>query len=163
MGCITMKAGDLVFFRNKGIIPALIRKVTNGYYNHVAIALSENLLLESEYNSNTVIRNISFYHVKESEIRVVETNATEEQVAKLYKITDEYYSTKFYDLKLIVKMFIKNVLHIPFKTVSRDKVVCSELAGMVMLDTGMDDNYDIMMLDPQELYEYAIKKYENKI
>ena len=153
-----MKAGDIVFFRNKGLIPWLIRKVSGGYYNHVAIALSENLLLEAEYNSNTCIRNISFYHAKGSEIKTIPMNITNEQLEMIYKITDEYYSTKFYDMKLICKMFLKYVFAIPFTVNTQEKVVCSELVAMVLLDAKITDDFQIINFSPQELYDWLVLK-----
>ena len=152
-----MKAGDIVFFQTKGIVSWLIRKVSNGFYNHVAIAISDKLVLESEWNSGTRIRNIEAYEREGANIRVLNSNATDGQIRALHGICNSYLSAKFYDWKQIIKLFLKYVFHITTRSKNnQDKVICSELVAIVMLELGMTDNLDALDFSPQELYDYLV-------
>lgn len=156
-----MKAGDIVFVHGKGIVSWLIRKVSKGEYNHCAIAISDQLVFESEWNSGVRIRNINAYKKKGAEIKVIPMEVTEKQVNHLYQICNSYVSAKFYDWKQITKLFFKYTLHINFKWKNtRQKVICSELCAMVMLDTGMVNDYNIIDFSPQELHDWLVNQDE---
>lgn len=157
-----MVAGDLVFFHGKGIVSWLIRKVSHGNYNHCAMALSDTLVLESEWNSGTRIRNIEAYKKEGAEITVVPMDITKEQKKKLYKMCNSNLSAKFYDWKQIAKLFMKYVFHITInKKNTRDKVICSELVSILLLDLGITDDISIIEFSPQELYTYSINVLNN--
>lgn len=152
-----MRAGDIVFFHGKGIVSWLIRKVTNGRFNHSAIAISDKLVLESEWNSGVRIRNIEAYEKEGAIIEVVPMYASMLQVSELHKICNSHVSAKFYDWKQIGKLLLKYVFHISLKKRNtRERVICSELCAMVLLDCGMTMDYDIIEFSPQELYDWLV-------
>lgn len=158
-----MKAGDIVFFHSKGIVSWLIRKVSNGDYNHSAIAISDQLVLESEWNSGVRIRNINAYHKEGALITVIPMDITTDQKQQLHQICNSFVSAKFYDWKQIAKLFIKYVFHINCKWKNtRQKVICSELVAMIMLDTAMANDYNIIDFSPQELYNWLVIHNEQK-
>ena len=63
-----MKAGDLVFVVDTGIISDIIREVDTGKFDHVAIAVNEKEIIEAQYNTpvhvipNPIIKILKLLH-----------------------------------------------------------------------------------------------------
>lgn len=147
-----MEAGDLIFVRTKGIIPALIRFFDKGRFNHTCIAYSATEILEAEYN--TVVHVIPMPD-EYTNIEIVSLhlgcNSRIEEFSKMN-------IGKRYDFWQIFRIWVRKV----FKWRGLDKfndtreVVCSELAGDYLEYEGIAKKGE-ELLAPNELYR-SIKK-----
>lgn len=140
-----MEAGDLVFVREKGIIPSIIRFFDKGKFNHVAIAIDDTHILEAEYNTR---------------VRIIENPYTDIEVVPL-KIKDKSKVKRFaamnigkkYDFGEIVRIWLRLVFGWSWfsKFNTPKEVVCSELAGDFLQYVGIAPKGS-ELLAPNELY-----------
>lgn len=140
-----MKAGDLVFVRTKGILPALIRFFDKGRFNHVAIAYSETQILEVDFD--TCVRIVTLPY---DEVEVVPIPLKD--IILLENFGKKYIGKK-YDLGQVFRIWVRLVFG--FKWLNRfnnpREVICSELAGEYLQYIGLVDAGE-ELLAPNELY-----------
>lgn len=140
-----MQAGDLVFVREQGLIPDVIRYFDKGKFNHVAIAMDSTHILEAEYNTKVhVIEN------PYTDIEVVSLNLKD--LSKIEEFVKQYDGEE-YDFGEVLRIFIRLELHIDFFNKFNDtkEVICSELAGDWLELIGITKKGE-ELLAPNELY-----------
>lgn len=153
---VKMQAGDIIFVGGNGPIDRLIRVFDHGPYNHVAIFVSDTEILEAQYNTKVhVIKNP--YHEPNYVTNVVSMKMTDEQVAKLNKLKDQYLG-EGYDFGEIFLIFLRLEFGIRLGQFNcPDEQICSELVARLLVGLGLADNKAID-LAPNELFKYLNKK-----
>jgi hypothetical protein len=145
-----MKSGDIVFVRGNSLISWLIKLFDHGQFSHVAIAVSDNEVLEAEYNTKT--RITSFYF---TDYEIVDLGLSDEQRKRVEEIASKLIGYD-YDFLEIVTIFIRNVFDRKFKIYNSPKnYICSELVEIVLSDIGViPKDKDLRNITPNELRKY---------
>lgn len=148
-----MKTGDVVFVREKGIIPSIIRFFDRGKFNHVAIFVSDTEILEAEYN--TKVRMIKFPY---DDYEVISLNLTDEQQEKVKSFAPQFVGEN-YDFLEILSIWFRICFGITElgKFNNPKSVICSELVAYFL------ENLKIApigteLLAPNELYTFLKSK-----
>lgn len=148
-----MKTGDVVFVREKGIIPSIIRFFDRGKFNHVAIFVSDTEILEAEYN--TKVRMIKFPY---DDFEVISLNLTDEQQEKVKSFAPQFVGEN-YDFLEILSIWFRICFGITElgKFNNPKSVICSELVAYFL------ENLKIApigteLLAPNELYTFLKSK-----
>jgi len=150
-----VRAGDVVFVKPSGWLSTLIAKIDGGPFSHVAIAVSETHIVEAQYFTKSRI-----WPVYEKGTVVIDLDLSDEERAAV--VTNAISITgRWYDYKLIVHYFVKNVLKWNFKAIwnGQNNLICSELVAMLLLSinfagaTGLRDKN----ITPRELYEFLME------
>jgi hypothetical protein len=136
-----MQAGDLVFVRDKGIIPTLIRFFDPGRFNHVAVAVSDTQIIEAEYNTRVHIVDMNY-----EDIEIVSLGLTLEQQEAIVKAANKYIGRR-YDLLQILGYLIKERIGSP------KQLICSELAHDMLKDIKL--KIGNRFTTPNQLYALA--------
>ena len=141
-----METGDLVFVRENGPIARLIRFFDKGRFNHVAIAVDSERILEAQYNTR---------------VQVIPNPYTDYEVVHL-KLGDDSRINEFvcmnlgkrYDYLEILRIWVRLVFGITYfnKFNTAKEVICSELAGEYLEFVKLIDNTDEELSTPNELY-----------
>jgi hypothetical protein len=144
-----MEAGDLVFVREKGIIPSIIRFFDKGKFNHVAVAYSDTEIIEAQYN--TLVRVIPLTY---TDYEVVPLKLGDNSNIEVF--AQHFIGTK-YDFSEILNIWLRLLFGISFfsKFNTPKEVICSELAGYYLEERGVFER-GVELLAPNELYK-AVK------
>jgi len=127
-----MKRGDLIFVRGKSPLSFLIRFFDKGEFSHVAIAIDENHVIDSQYPLGVRIRHFRF---KDYEIIKLPVKYNVEKLRK--------YIGYNYDFKQFIWYMFKvgKVWNTP------NQFICSELVSYYL------DKPEWKNLTPNELYK----------
>ena len=143
-----MKRGQLVFVKGTSIISKLINLI-DGVYCHVALALSENTVLESQrFAESRIIKN---YHERYD---LVDITLTDDQMRSLIDSSLNFIGYD-YDYKQIAYTFFGEFFKIS-RFNDRGKFICSELIVEVLFDIGYfnDSEYaKLVHATPNELFQ----------
>ncbi|MDY7043705.1 YiiX/YebB-like N1pC/P60 family cysteine hydrolase [Virgibacillus sp. M23] len=166
-----MKRGDVVFVQGKGMLSRLIRYFDgNGLYSHVAIAISDEKVIEANYDTKVAIRD--FDKEKYSIIDVPKIGLSNQQRMNIYNEALKYIGKRYdyiqllwYILRKAFRFGGRNRLNNP------NNVICSELVFIVLNESGVFDDLCIKNINrgtdltPNELYDLVkyIAKNQNKI
>lgn len=151
-----MKAGDVVFLKPTGFIGWAITKIDGGPYSHVAIAVSETHIIEAQYHTKSRIYPV----YTGRSVTVMDLGLTDLQRAM---ITHNAIAItgKWYDYKLLVHYFVKNVFKWNLKAIwnSQNNLICSELVAGLLLSVDWDGAEGLVdkNITPRELFEYLTK------
>lgn len=139
-----MQAGDLIFVGESGLIPDIIRYFDKGKFDHVAIAVDENHILEAQYNTKV--------HIIENPYKNFEVVSLNLKNCKIDEFTKKYLGEP-YDFGEILKIWVRLEFHINYFNKFNDakEVICSELAGDWLEFTGIAKKGE-ELLAPNELY-----------
>ena len=146
-----MRPGDVVFVEPETLIGRIISWF-DGRFAHVAIAVSESEILETNYFINTKIRPLKY-----KKIEIMPLNLTDEQRKRVPTIAKSLVGRR-YDYFQLFWLFIKQLLGLRglkniFNTPSM--LICSELVVVVLKEIGYIPNYEILSdVAPNELYRY---------
>ena len=150
-----MKPGDVIFVEPESFLGKLI-SLFDGRFAHVAIAVSENEILESNYFSDTLIVPLRY-----KKYEIVPLSLTEEQ-RQLIPIIAQSLVGKRYDYFQILWLFLKQLLGLRgLKNIfnSPKRLICSETVVVVLNSVGYLPEYkDFSDITPNELYEYLKKR-----
>lgn len=136
-----MKAGDIVFVRGTSIISKIVRFFDKGKFSHVAIAVNENEVIESNWNMRSKIVK---FHYKDYEL--THLNLTDLQRQRIPVIAKKYEG-KWYDYLQVISYIFTSRLNNP------RHLICSELVYNILSEVGyVNDKLD-MDITPNELYE----------
>ena len=137
-----MKRGDIMLVRGKGFVSHMIRRITRSEWSHVAWVLSEQDLLESDYEvfgeKGVQIEPVATYaNNKKSIIRL---SLLEEYVEKAISIASSKIGHR-YDASLFLSLFWRWVLSFVFFWKSstlrnqRHGWICSELVATPLYES----------------------------
>ncbi|AYP68605.1 hypothetical protein EalM132_00093 [Exiguobacterium phage vB_EalM-132] len=144
-----MQTGDILFIKGKGLISSAIRLVDGGEYTHVAIALTENTILEAQYFTRSrIIKN------PYKEYDIIRLDLSGHDKCDILKLSVSL-SGKWYDYKQIIGHLIKKPLNNP------NNMICSELVGVLLYHLGYEKEMSLehmASLTPHTLHQYLIAK-----
>lgn len=150
-----MRAGDVVFVKPSGWLSTLVAKIDGGPYSHVAIAVSETHIVEAQYFTRSRI-----WPVYEKGTVVMDLGLTDAQREEIVKNAISI-TGKWYDYKLIVTYFFRNVFKWNMKALwnSQNNLICSELVAMLLLsiEFGGATGLQGKNITPRELFEFLMK------
>jgi hypothetical protein len=148
-----MKSGDIIFVRGNSLISWLIKLFDHGQFSHVAIAVSDNEVLEAEYNTKTRITPFYF-----TDYEIVDLGLSAEQMKRVEELAPKLIGYK-YDFFEIVTIAIRNIFDRKFRIWNSPKAyICSELVEFVLSDIGViPKDKDLRNITPNGLYEYLNK------
>lgn len=135
------------------MVSKIIRMI-DGEYSHIAIALSENVILEAQRFTES--RIIKYTPVNYD---ILKLTLTEEQEAKLVDTSLELIGYE-YDYAQIFSTFLHLVFRFKLKN-SRKKYICSELIVelLYLIDYLSDSEYNLLIdSTPNELYAFLREK-----
>lgn len=150
-----MKAGNIVFVEGTGFISRLIKFFDKGKFSHVALAISHDCIIEAEYMTDVVIRDIPMY----KHYTVIDLGLTSEQIDKIPDAalkmlgkSYDYWQILGYVLKDLFSLKGKNRLNNP------KNLICSELVYTILYETGILKDLGINSkegfdLTPNQLYD----------
>jgi hypothetical protein len=145
-----MKSGDIVFVRGNSLISWLIKLFDHGQFSHVAIAVSDNEVLEAEYNTKTRITPFYF-----TDYEIVDLGLSTEQMKRVEELAPKLVGYK-YDFMEIISIFVRNVFDKKFRIWNSPQAyICSELVEFVLSDIGViPKDKDLRNITPNELRKY---------
>lgn len=140
-----MEAGDLLFVRETGFIPDVIRFFDKGEFNHTAIAVDSTHILEAEYNTKVHVIENPYTDFEVVSLNLKDLTKMDEFVKK--------FDGEEYDFGEILRILIRLELHIDFFNKFNDtkEVICSELAGDWLEFIGIAQKGE-ELLAPNELF-----------
>jgi hypothetical protein len=137
-----METGDVVFVRGSTWISRIIRFFDKGEFTHVALAISNDRIIEAQYNIRSRVKKLSY-----KSYEVVPMNLTEVQKKKLVSIISKYEG-KSYDFPLAFSM-VTGWLRID----NPNYLICTELDIDMLKEAGVLDPY-LADMKPNEFYTY---------
>lgn len=144
-----MKRGDILFIRGNSFISKIINRV-DGIYSHVAIALSEDTILEAQrFTESRIVKN---YH---TDYDIVDLHLTECHIDKLIDAA-LYFIGHDYDYTQIATILFNNLFKVA-RMNNRNKFICSELVIEVLYRIKYFTDSDIESIihfTPNELYQF---------
>ena len=138
-----MNTGDIILVKNNKLISKIIKWWTKSEYSHVALAVDDLHMYETNYDTNSHIKIIDFPTNMYDIYRLKDTSKLDTE--KLNKFMKEHLKNK-YDLGEIFKIVFK------INTPDDDgKYICSMLVREAFLDQGIDLTPGIEIPTPEDL------------
>lgn len=137
-----MKKGDIVFVRGRGLISSAVRLFDGrGEFSHVAVAVSENHVIEASSFQRVQINPMSHkdYEIVDLELTPYEQNLIVHLAIELIG--------KWYDYRLIFAIMFSREFHNP------NALICTELVLALLIGLGRLE-YDPRIHKPNELYRF---------
>ena len=143
------QTGDIVFVREQGFLPSVIRFFDTGRFNHVAIFMSDTEILEAEYNTTVRITEFAY-----DDYEIVSLNLTDAQKERVKEFAKNFIGERF-DFIEILSIWLRIVLGITElgKFNNPKSVICSELVGYFLEDLKIAP-LGTELLAPNELYRF---------
>lgn len=155
-----MRKGNLVFVQGKGLISSIIRYIDGGgKFSHVAIAISDSKVIESDVDTKVAVR--PFEPSKYNYIEVVDLGLSLNQRRNVVNSALTMVGTK-YDYLQLVWYLLKRVFHLKGNNLLNNpsSVICSELVFIALDEAGILEDLNIKSefsrgidLSPNELYD----------
>lgn len=139
-----IKTGDIIFTRDNNLIGKLIRMVTGGYYNHVAVVVGVHpddygvdsvLVAEAQWGGFVVTRYHKEYVFSSCGLGRVFDSLNEEQRKHFRSRVLQLLGSK-YDFRALYKIFKVLVLGKSIDYEGANKVICSEAVAVIYNDFG---------------------------
>ena len=144
-----MRKGDILFVRGNSCISKIINYV-DGPYSHVALALSDDTILEAQrFTESRIVKN---YHV---DYDVYRLKLTDEQRDMLVECALRLIG-RDYDYTQVFGTLFNRLFRIARKN-NRNKFICSELIVEMLYSIGYIDECSresLIHSTPNELYKY---------
>lgn len=141
--------GDILFVCGKSFMSRIINMI-DGQYSHIAIALSDDVILEAQRFTKSRITKNYF-----DDYDAIKLNLTIEQMQLLtesaIELVDIQYDYKQVLTTLFNRLFRRKIIN------DTSKYICSELVLKLLLDIGYinDSEYNKQInCTPNELYEF---------
>lgn len=152
-----MEIGDIIFVREMGIIPSIIRFYDKGKFNHVCICVGNNKILEAEYNTRVHVTDFTY-----NDYEIIPLNLTIGQKDRVLKKAKQFIGEK-YDFLQILDIWLRICFGITelAKFNSPKAVICSELVAYILEDLGLASK-GTELLAPNELFNYLKEKLNYK-
>lgn len=145
-----MKAGDVIFVRGTSVISKIVRLFDRGQFSHVAIAVSDSEVIETNWNMRS---KIVPFHYKDYE--VVSLNLSDSQRTHIKNIASQYQG-KLYDYLQVISFLFWGRLNNP------RHLICSELVFNLLYDVGYLTDESLRDCTPNELYETLTEAIEKR-
>ena len=130
-----MKQGDLIFYKRANLISYVVAFVTRSPYSHVALAVSETEVIESNVIVNTWKTN---FNTEETVVVKRYENLTSEQQKKIVEYAHSKIGTR-YDYFAAVRWFLRIVFKRTQKiNESEKRLYCSEMIDRAYKQAGID-------------------------
>lgn len=152
--------GDVIFVEGTGIVSKIIQKVTGGKWSHVAIFITDTLILEAEWNTKCRIIDIRETGYLSKNHEIIHIPLKPKQLELLNVAIYPFLGAR-YDYWLIIKLFFSYIIGYKLRKSLPKKVVCSELVAHILLILGefSYDDFGISTYSPIELYNLLKNKY----
>lgn len=125
-----MQTGDILFFKGQSVISKIIAKATGSPYTHVAIALSDTLILEADRFINVRIREI-----KDTEVYTVRRYIhplTQPELDIMYLGALSMAGNYRYDYLHVFVWFLRLIIHKDISFIGNSRsVYCTELVDLM--------------------------------
>lgn len=135
-----MKAGDIVFVRGTSLISRIVRFFDRGQFSHVAIAVSDNEVLESNWNMKSKI--VEFHY---DDYEIVTLDLTYVQIQSVPAIARQLEG-RWYDYLQVLSYVFDGRLNNP------RHLICSEVVYNVLSKVGYMNDPSLRDIKPNELY-----------
>lgn len=142
-----MRSGDVIFVRGTSLISRLILFFDKGNFSHVAIAVSDNEVIETNWNMKSKI--VKFHY---TDYEVVLTSLTGVQ-RKYIPIVARGYEGRLYDYIQVIGLIFRSRLNSP------RQLICSELVYNILTEVGYLNNESLKDVTPNELYIVLTKSH----
>lgn len=149
-----MKAGDLIFVAETGLIPDVIRAFDHGPFDHVCIAISDTQIIEAQYGQLVNIKDMPYDKVEHA---VIDLGLTAEQIADIPEEDRRYLGEK-YNFPEIFSIAVRLIGFKNFDLLdAKNEVICSQLAALFAEHYGKADK-GTDRLAPNQLFSYFVNK-----
>ncbi|MFR7272437.1 hypothetical protein ACLVL5_06035 [Streptococcus pneumoniae] len=135
-----MKAGDIVFVRGNSLVSRLVRLFDRGKFSHVAIAVSDSEVIESNWNMKS---KVVPFHYDDYEIVTLELSVNQR---RRIPIVAKKYEGRMYDYLQVIAYIFKGRLNNP------RHLICSELVYNILSEVGYIHDDSLRDITPNELY-----------
>jgi len=156
-----IKEGDAVIFRGRSIANWLIRFITRGEVDHVAYALNNTYIIETNWGPGVTVTPISKYLSKRRKIWVgTIKGATQEDIKETTAWMQKQVGEKYDRIQILTMFFHRLTGTHDKKTLLDPKSidVCSTLLGVGWRKRGFvfKENVAISNLSPQDIFDSPI-------
>jgi hypothetical protein len=145
---IVMRAGDIIFVRGSSLLSKIIRFFDKGKFSHVAIAVSDSEVIETNWNMRSKI--VKFYY---TDYEIVSINLTDNQRNQV-PVVAKKLEGRMYDYVQVLGYIFKSRLNNPHH------LICSELVYNVLRGVGYIKDDSLRDITPNELYTILIDRGE---
>lgn len=135
-----MKPGDIIFVRGNSIISKAVRLFDKGRFSHVAVAVSDTHVIETNWNMRS--RIVPFYY---EDFELVRLDLTEKQ-RMMVPVAAKKLEGRFYDYLQILGILLFSRVNSP------RYLICSELVYYVLKGVGYLTDERLQDATPNELY-----------
>jgi len=143
-----MQPGDLVFVRGNTFFSKLIKKVTGSDITHVALALTDKLIIEADGFKRIYIKKLDYKNYE-----VVPMNFNIDKF-DLYLVCQPYLNKK-YDYLNVISLWLKHLLKGVFPVLNiKNRYTCVEFVVAVLKDLG----FEINAQTPFELFKAVMQR-----
>lgn len=136
-----MRAGDVIFVRGAGLVSKLVLLFDKGSFSHVAIAVSESEVLETNWNMKSKI--VKFHYTDYEEIDLLLSDNQRKNISMI----SIKYEGKMYDYLQILSYVLRRRLNNP------RHLICSELVYSLLREIEYIKDESLKDSTPNELYE----------
>lgn len=144
-----MKAGDLIFVKGDSIISKAIRLFDKGRFSHVAIAVSDTHVLETNWNMRSRIVECSY-----TDFEVVSLPLSEDQRIRVIVEAKLLEGVPYDYIQILFLMFSSRLNNPRY-------FICSELVYTVLKNVGYPIDNSLRDSTPNELYGALVKGGES--
>lgn len=145
-----MRAGDVVFVRGNSIVSKAIRFFDKGRFSHVAIAVSDTHVIETNWNMRSKI--VEFYY---DDYEIVELPLTDEQRVRVIVEAKLLEGIPYDYLQILFLMFASRLNNPRY-------FICSELVYTILKNVGYLTDTSLRDSTPNEMYGALVKGGEGR-
>lgn len=139
-----IQAGDIIFVKGTGLISRLVRFFDGrGQFSHVAIAISDTEIIETNWNMRSKI--LPMYY-SEDEYELIRLQDLEPQHLDNLRPIAESLQGTLYDYMQILAILFRSRLNNP------RYLICSELVYLILFEIGYEKDVRLLNSTPNEMY-----------
>lgn len=138
--------------RGKSPLSNIIRYFDEGGFSHVAIAMSQTHIMESQYLANVRIKPFYF-----NDYEILDLGMNDEHRNDIVRIGVNFVGSYKYDYIQITWYILSHFFKFDKKTIwnSPNNLICSELIDLLLLIVGIIPEHQYVGdLTPNQLYRY---------
>lgn len=143
-----------MFVKGTDIVSEIIEGVDNGPFSHVAVAISESHVIESQYPNGTQINRMNY-----SNYTIIHFDITDQEaglvVSEAIELESEHGK---YDFIQVVWYLVRKLGYKGKIWNNKKENICSELADNLLVTCGiLPKDKDTGNRTPNELYKFALQ------